>query len=200
MFEANRVCLITGDPAKTLTAVINDKLSKGSRCHTHTRVFTHGDYRNQLTISTCHISTQLLINYQPELHPSQWIIPRIMTKIVPYINVIVIIKDVELFFLFNFPFLTGEAEKHLLLHLLPVHQCRQSAVHHHHSHPQRYSTVGPFQNVSFGATCMEKRTCVWFAAQECGIYTKQKCYPLAFGVPAALMVVALGKDSGVTVA
>ncbi|XP_039997791.1 solute carrier family 15 member 1b isoform X2 [Xiphias gladius] len=28
-------------------------------------------------------------------------------------------------------------------------------------------------------------------AQECGIYTKQKCYTLAFGVPAALMVVAL---------
>ncbi|KAM6893507.1 solute carrier family 15 member 1b [Xenentodon cancila] len=28
-------------------------------------------------------------------------------------------------------------------------------------------------------------------AQECGIHTKQKCYPLAFGVPAALMVVAL---------
>uniref|UniRef100_A0A3B5BNE9 Solute carrier family 15 member 1-like n=1 Tax=Stegastes partitus TaxID=144197 RepID=A0A3B5BNE9_9TELE len=28
-------------------------------------------------------------------------------------------------------------------------------------------------------------------AQECGIYTKQECYPLAFGVPAALMVVSL---------
>lgn len=28
-------------------------------------------------------------------------------------------------------------------------------------------------------------------AQECGIHTKQQCYPLAFGVPAALMVVAL---------
>uniref|UniRef100_A0A3Q3EU96 Solute carrier family 15 member 1b n=1 Tax=Labrus bergylta TaxID=56723 RepID=A0A3Q3EU96_9LABR len=28
-------------------------------------------------------------------------------------------------------------------------------------------------------------------AQECGIYSQQKCYPLAFGVPAALMVVAL---------
>ncbi|XP_051562267.1 solute carrier family 15 member 1-like [Myxocyprinus asiaticus] len=28
-------------------------------------------------------------------------------------------------------------------------------------------------------------------AQECGFHTKQKCYPLAFGVPAALMVVAL---------
>uniref|UniRef100_A0AAQ5Z4S0 Solute carrier family 15 member 1 n=1 Tax=Amphiprion ocellaris TaxID=80972 RepID=A0AAQ5Z4S0_AMPOC len=28
-------------------------------------------------------------------------------------------------------------------------------------------------------------------AQECGIYTKQQCYPLAFGVPAALMVVSL---------
>ncbi|XP_068575969.1 solute carrier family 15 member 1b [Cebidichthys violaceus] len=28
-------------------------------------------------------------------------------------------------------------------------------------------------------------------AQECGIYTQQKCYSLAFGVPAALMVVAL---------
>ncbi|KAG7254785.1 hypothetical protein CRUP_028087, partial [Coryphaenoides rupestris] len=28
-------------------------------------------------------------------------------------------------------------------------------------------------------------------AQECGINSQQKCYPLAFGVPAALMVVAL---------
>nr|XP_033803319.1 solute carrier family 15 member 1 isoform X2 [Geotrypetes seraphini] len=28
-------------------------------------------------------------------------------------------------------------------------------------------------------------------AQECGIYSKQQCYPMAFGVPAALMVVAL---------
>ncbi|KAF7669989.1 hypothetical protein LDENG_00090340 [Lucifuga dentata] len=28
-------------------------------------------------------------------------------------------------------------------------------------------------------------------AQECGIHTMQKCYPLAFGIPAALMVVAL---------
>ncbi|NXL47946.1 S15A1 protein, partial [Podilymbus podiceps] len=28
-------------------------------------------------------------------------------------------------------------------------------------------------------------------AQECGIRTKQRCYPLAFGVPAALMAVAL---------
>ncbi|XP_061760728.1 solute carrier family 15 member 1b [Nerophis ophidion] len=28
-------------------------------------------------------------------------------------------------------------------------------------------------------------------AQDCGIYSQQKCYPLAFGVPAALMVVAL---------
>ncbi|KFZ48478.1 Solute carrier family 15 member 1, partial [Antrostomus carolinensis] len=30
-------------------------------------------------------------------------------------------------------------------------------------------------------------------AQECGIHSKQRCYPLAFGVPAALMAVALGK-------
>ncbi|XP_072253772.1 solute carrier family 15 member 1 [Leuresthes tenuis] len=28
-------------------------------------------------------------------------------------------------------------------------------------------------------------------AQDCGIYSKQKCYSLAFGVPAALMVIAL---------
>ncbi|XP_030643486.1 solute carrier family 15 member 1 [Chanos chanos] len=28
-------------------------------------------------------------------------------------------------------------------------------------------------------------------AQECGIHSQQKCYPLAFGVPAALMVVSL---------
>ncbi|KAG7235398.1 hypothetical protein INR49_002709, partial [Caranx melampygus] len=31
-------------------------------------------------------------------------------------------------------------------------------------------------------------------AQECGIHSQQKCYPLAFGVPAALMVVALSKN------
>ncbi|NXU80830.1 S15A1 protein, partial [Oreotrochilus melanogaster] len=30
-------------------------------------------------------------------------------------------------------------------------------------------------------------------AQECGIHSKQRCYPLAFGVPAALMAVALGE-------
>uniref|UniRef100_A0A4W5Q041 Solute carrier family 15 member 1b n=1 Tax=Hucho hucho TaxID=62062 RepID=A0A4W5Q041_9TELE len=30
-------------------------------------------------------------------------------------------------------------------------------------------------------------------AQECGIHSQQKCYPLAFGVPAALMVVALSE-------
>uniref|UniRef100_A0A8B9R7A7 Solute carrier family 15 member 1 n=1 Tax=Astyanax mexicanus TaxID=7994 RepID=A0A8B9R7A7_ASTMX len=29
------------------------------------------------------------------------------------------------------------------------------------------------------------------SGQECGIHTQQKCYPLAFGVPAALMVVSL---------
>lgn len=32
-----------------------------------------------------------------------------------------------------------------------------------------------------------------FLGQECGIHSQQKCYPLAFGVPAALMAVALGK-------
>uniref|UniRef100_A0A669CI78 Solute carrier family 15 member 1 n=1 Tax=Oreochromis niloticus TaxID=8128 RepID=A0A669CI78_ORENI len=31
-------------------------------------------------------------------------------------------------------------------------------------------------------------------AQTCGIHIQQECYPLAFGVPAALMVVALSKD------
>lgn len=29
--------------------------------------------------------------------------------------------------------------------------------------------------------------------QDCGIHSTQKCYPLAFGVPAALMVVSLGE-------
>ena len=29
-------------------------------------------------------------------------------------------------------------------------------------------------------------------AQECGIYTHRQCYPLAFGIPAGLMFVALG--------
>lgn len=35
--------------------------------------------------------------------------------------------------------------------------------------------------------------CVFGSGEECGIHTKQRCYPLAFGVPAALMAVALGK-------
>ncbi|TRY88874.1 hypothetical protein DNTS_016951 [Danionella cerebrum] len=30
-----------------------------------------------------------------------------------------------------------------------------------------------------------------FSTQQCGIHTQQQCYPLAFGVPAALMVVSL---------
>ncbi|KAK1798777.1 hypothetical protein P4O66_007055, partial [Electrophorus voltai] len=34
-------------------------------------------------------------------------------------------------------------------------------------------------------------------AQECGINSQQKCYPLAFGVPAVLMAVALGTSSAV---
>lgn len=39
---------------------------------------------------------------------------------------------------------------------------------------------------------MAVRVCT--PAQECGIHTKVQCYPLAFGVPAALMMVALGKS------
>lgn len=34
-----------------------------------------------------------------------------------------------------------------------------------------------------------------FPAKECGIHTLQQCYPLAFGVPAALMFVALSKNT-----
>lgn len=50
-----------------------------------------------------------------------------------------------------------------------------------------------------GNTHMNNLSCLCvyllcFSAQECGIYSKQSCFPLAFGVPAALMVVALGKD------
>lgn len=33
--------------------------------------------------------------------------------------------------------------------------------------------------------------------QECGIHSTQKCYPLAFGVPAVLMVVSLGENLSV---
>lgn len=42
-------------------------------------------------------------------------------------------------------------------------------------------------------TCWILQMCVWFPAQQCGIHSKQQCYPLAFGVPAALMFVALSK-------
>lgn len=46
------------------------------------------------------------------------------------------------------------------------------------------------QYIKLACVCV----CVWFSAQECGIHSQQKCYPLAFGVPAALMVVALSKN------
>lgn len=51
-----------------------------------------------------------------------------------------------------------------------------------------------FNNLSdlMGGLNLLFSVCVPSAAQECGIHKKQECYPLAFGVPAALMVIALG--------
>lgn len=89
---------------------------------------------------------------------------------------------------------TGEAEEHVLLHLLPVHQRWQSAVYCHHPHPQRYiSGDDKAYNTPMSHMLHSQINVCVFPAQECGINTKQSCYPLAFGVPAALMVVALGK-------
>lgn len=47
------------------------------------------------------------------------------------------------------------------------------------------------RNGSVTHWCVNVCVCV-VTAQECGIYSHQQCYPLAFGVPAALMFVALG--------
>uniref|UniRef100_A0AAQ6A410 Solute carrier family 15 member 1 n=1 Tax=Amphiprion ocellaris TaxID=80972 RepID=A0AAQ6A410_AMPOC len=47
------------------------------------------------------------------------------------------------------------------------------------------------QNTQLGIIPDSNKCVDVFPAQECGIYTKQQCYPLAFGVPAALMVVSL---------
>lgn len=96
----------------------------------------------------------------------------------------------------------GEAAQHLLLHLLPVHQCRQPAVHPHHTHPQRLnSTFNSRTSFSIDdVSCVDISNIVrfsFFPAQECGIHKKEQCYPLAFGVPAALMFVALGKNPAV---
>lgn len=55
------------------------------------------------------------------------------------------------------------------------------------SRTEPYSQLCPDQSDLTSVFCLHPS-----AAQECGIHTKQECYPLAFGVPAALMVVALG--------
>lgn len=56
---------------------------------------------------------------------------------------------------------------------------------------------GPWVSVEselyFDGSCLSPS-----AAQECGIHSKQECYPLAFGVPAALMVIALGTKAQYT--
>lgn len=41
--------------------------------------------------------------------------------------------------LYLYSLCAGQAEKHLLLHLLPLHQRRQPAVHSHHPHPERFA-------------------------------------------------------------
>lgn len=98
-------------------------------------------------------------------------------------------------FLFTLSVNAGKAKKYLLLCVLLVHQWGEPPVNHYYSHPQRYT--GAEEQLQ-AHLCPDQQTLTAVfslrpsAAQECGIHTKQECYPLAFGVPAALMVVALG--------
>ncbi|TNN43608.1 Solute carrier family 15 member 1 [Liparis tanakae] len=60
-----------------------------------------------------------------------------------------------------------------------------------HQEKQRRTFFSVFYLCINGGSLLSTIITPILRAQECGIYTKQKCYSLAFGVPAALMVVAL---------
>ncbi|KAM6978568.1 solute carrier family 15 member 1 [Tautogolabrus adspersus] len=60
-----------------------------------------------------------------------------------------------------------------------------------HQEQQRRTFFSVFYLCINGGSLLSTIITPILRAQECGIYTQQKCYSLAFGVPAALMVVAL---------
>ncbi|XP_077392484.1 solute carrier family 15 member 1 [Festucalex cinctus] len=60
-----------------------------------------------------------------------------------------------------------------------------------HQEKQRSTFFSVFYLCINGGSLLSTIITPILRAQECGIHTKQSCYPLAFGVPAALMVVAL---------
>ncbi|XP_061648780.1 solute carrier family 15 member 1 isoform X2 [Phyllopteryx taeniolatus] len=60
-----------------------------------------------------------------------------------------------------------------------------------HQEKQRRTFFSVFYLCINGGSLLSTIITPILRAQECGIHTKQSCYPLAFGVPAALMVVAL---------
>lgn len=60
-----------------------------------------------------------------------------------------------------------------------------------HQEKQRRTFFSVFYLCINGGSLLSTIITPILRAQECGIHTKEKCYSLAFGVPAALMVVAL---------
>ncbi|KAF7661999.1 hypothetical protein LDENG_00249690 [Lucifuga dentata] len=60
-----------------------------------------------------------------------------------------------------------------------------------HQESQRRTFFSVFYLCINGGSLLSTIITPILRAQECGIHTQQDCYPLAFGVPAALMVVAL---------
>uniref|UniRef100_A0A671XKU1 Solute carrier family 15 member 1 n=1 Tax=Sparus aurata TaxID=8175 RepID=A0A671XKU1_SPAAU len=60
-----------------------------------------------------------------------------------------------------------------------------------HQEKQRRTFFSVFYLCINGGSLLSTIITPILRAQECGIYTQEKCYSLAFGVPAALMVVAL---------
>ncbi|XP_068428090.1 solute carrier family 15 member 1 [Clinocottus analis] len=60
-----------------------------------------------------------------------------------------------------------------------------------HQEKQRRTFFSVFYLCINGGSLLSTIITPILRAQECGIYSKQKCYSLAFGVPAALMLVAL---------
>ncbi|KAG7467600.1 solute carrier family 15 member 1-like [Solea senegalensis] len=62
---------------------------------------------------------------------------------------------------------------------------------HEHQDRQRRTFFSVFYLCINGGSLLSTIITPILRAQECGIYSQQKCYSLAFGVPAALMMVAL---------
>lgn len=99
-------------------------------------------------------------------------------------------KSFSSFFVWSPP---DQREAEILLHFLHVDQCRQPAVHCHHTHPEKWAlNTCDLPTEVHCVTTISVFQCCFAPAGDVQCFGGD-CYALAFGVPAALMIVALGE-------